>query len=73
MCLQHGDSKGPIREVHAGSGYWSQDSAVQVLSIAGQPTTLWVRWPGGKITTANLPPAAKEIQIDKSAEIKAVR
>jgi hypothetical protein len=73
MCLQHGDSKGPIREVHAGSGYWSQDSAVQVLSSGDRATTLWVRWPGGRITTANLPPAAKEIQMDKSGEMKVVR
>ena len=56
----------------AGSGYWSQDSTVQVLSVPRAATSLWVRWPGGKITTANLPPAAKEIQLT-SGEIRLVR
>ena len=26
-----GQRMGPAREIHGGSGYWSQDSAVQVL------------------------------------------
>ena len=26
---------GPAREVHAGSGFWSQDSAVQVMATVG--------------------------------------
>src|SRR6059058_4125237 len=34
MRLSFGTRQGPIREVHAGSGYWSQDSAVQVLGTA---------------------------------------
>src|SRR5439155_1248418 len=48
MRLQSGPWKGPVREVHGGSGYWSQDSAVQVLASPGTPTQIWVRWPGGK-------------------------
>ena len=49
---------GPAREVHAGSGYWSHDSAVQVMKPGAQLT---VRWPGGKTTTMNIPEGAREI------------
>jgi hypothetical protein len=50
MRLRYGDQggDGPVREVQAGSGYWSQNGAVQVLGRAGEPTALWVRWPGGQ-------------------------
>jgi len=36
MRLKSGDRFGPAREIHAGAGYWSQDSPVQVL--AGLPS-----------------------------------
>ena len=46
---------GPAREIRAGSGYWSQDSAVLVLGVPEQPDGVWVRWPGGRIVTGALP------------------
>jgi len=51
--------------VHGGSGYWSQDSAVQVMSVAGDPPAdaVQVRWPGGRTTTGKVPPGAKEIRV----------
>ncbi|HXV86124.1 MAG TPA: FG-GAP-like repeat-containing protein, partial [Gemmatimonadales bacterium] len=48
LRLRYAASQGPVREVQAGSGYWSQNGAVQVLGLAGEPTALWVRWPGGR-------------------------
>jgi hypothetical protein len=53
--LRFGEHWGPAREVHAGSGYWSQDGAMQVLGTPEAPTAVWVRWPGGKTTTGTLP------------------
>src|SRR2546428_744876 len=41
-----GGRQGPARAVLAGSGYWSQESAVQVLARPEAATQLWVRWPG---------------------------
>src|SRR5262249_8745496 len=38
LRLLAGDKAGPVREVHAGSGYWSQDSAVPVLASPKPPT-----------------------------------
>ena len=54
------DRLGPAREIHAGAGYWSQDSAVQVFAVNPRPERLWVRWPGGKVTTAEVPTGARE-------------
>jgi hypothetical protein len=52
--------RGPVREVHGGSGYWSQDGAVQVLGVeqGKQVTAVWVRWPGGGETETPLGPSA---------------
>jgi len=70
--LMFGDRKGPAREIHAGSGYWSQDSVVQVMGMPEVPTGIWVRWPGGKITTSEIPPAAAEIRVGLDGKILAV-
>ena len=61
---------GPAREIHAGSGYWSQDSAVAVLGTPEEPTQIWVRWPGGKTITAAIPKGAKEVVIDPEGRLK---
>ena len=49
--MQYGNRLGPARLVQAGSGYRSQDSRVQVFARVDPPTGVWVRWPGGKVTT----------------------
>jgi len=69
MCLMYGDKSGPVREIHAGSGYWSQDSAVHVLGKAQEPTHLWVRWAGGRITTSPIPARANEIEVDTTGKV----
>jgi hypothetical protein len=63
MRLKSGDHLGPVREVHGGGGYWSQDSPVQVLTGGEGPLEVWVRWPGGKSHTVAVPSGAAEIQI----------
>jgi len=73
LRLKLGSALGPIREIHAGSGYWSQDSAVQVLGTPQAPTQLWVRWPGGQTTTANVPAGAREVAVDPTGQLKVVR
>ncbi len=61
--LQYGERAGPVREVQAGSGYWSQNGAVQVLGRAGEPTALWIRWPGGREQVVPLSPGAGEVTV----------
>jgi hypothetical protein len=59
--------------VHGGSGYWSQDSLVQVLSAQAVPTQLWVRWPGGKTATYDLPKQARAVIANIDGTIKPSR
>lgn len=61
--LRSGPSWGPAREIHAGSGYWSQDSAVQVLGSASAAVEIEVRWPGGKVTKKAVAPDAVEVEV----------
>ncbi len=70
LRLKFGPRASPAREIHAGSGYWSQDSAVQVLPLPAPPTALWVRWPGGKVAEAEVPADAKEISVATDGKIK---
>src|SRR5205809_881944 len=64
LRLKFGQRFGPAREVHAGGGYWSQDSASEVLSTPEPPDEIWIRWAGGRVTTSVIPHAAKEILVD---------
>jgi len=64
--LKFGERLAPAREIHAGSGYWSQDSPVQVMAMPEPPTQIWVRWPGGKVTTNELPKGALEIKVTQT-------
>jgi len=73
MRLLSGERAGPIREIHAGSGYWSQDSAVQVMATVPSPKQIWIRWPGGKTTTCAVPSDAREILVNQSGEVTKVR
>jgi hypothetical protein len=64
MRLDFGDHLGPAREVHGGSGYWSQDSPVQVMGFAEPPTGVQVLWPGGKVTSTKVENGSKDIRIE---------
>ena len=68
--VSYGERMGPAREIHAGSGYWSQDSAVQVFGGLESAGKVWVRWPGGKTVTAEIPKGAKEVTIDAGGKLR---
>ena len=63
--IVYGARMGPLREIHAGSGYWSQNGAVQVFGLTGAPTEVWVRWPGGAISRMPVPPGAREVVVEQ--------
>jgi hypothetical protein len=71
--LDFGGRLGPAREVQAGSGFWSQNSPVQVLGTPESPTGVQVRWPGGKVTRSEVPAAAKSIVVDASGGVRVER
>jgi hypothetical protein len=60
---------GPAREVHAGSGFWSQDSAIPVLGAAGPIAAVHVTWPGGKRQRMPVPSGARHIAVEIAAEL----
>jgi hypothetical protein len=63
------DRMGPVREIHAGSGYWSQNGAVQVLGLAATPTSVWVRWPGGAESVVEVGPGAREVTVRQDSRL----
>jgi hypothetical protein len=68
--LRFGEKWGAAREVHAGSGYWSQDSAVQVMGTPEPATAVWVRWPGGKTNQVTVAPGILEVKVSMDASAK---
>jgi hypothetical protein len=63
LRVVYGDRMGPVREIHAGSGYWSQNGAVQVFGLDGTPTAVWARWPGGRESRTSVVSGAQEVVI----------
>jgi hypothetical protein len=49
-----------VKEIHAGSGYWSQDSAILVFPSPPSNSAITVRWPGGKVTLGKMNPGESE-------------
>ncbi len=73
LRLQFKEREGPAREIHAGSGYWSQDSATQVLAIPTKPEALHVRWPGGRVTSTPIPANCREIVVNTEGKLVSSR
>lgn len=73
LRLQFKGRMGPAREVHAGSGYLSQDSLTQVMATPERAEGIWIRWPGGRVTTGAIPEGAREIKVDVAGKVEVVR
>ena len=54
---------GPVREVQAGSGYWSQQGAISVFGTPTLPLAVQVRWPDGRTTRTPVPAGAREVRV----------
>jgi hypothetical protein len=52
---------GPVRELHAGAGYWSMDAATTVLALPPNPESLVVHWPGGREQRIPLKAAQRDV------------
>jgi enediyne biosynthesis protein E4 len=64
---------GPVREIQAGSGYWSENGAVQVFGTSAVPTAVWVRWPGGGESRVPVSRGAREVIVSPSAPAGALK
>lgn len=71
MRLMFAKGPGPVREVHAGSGYFSQDSSMCVLSLPEAALSIWVRWPGGKVTQSPISGNPGQILVHSDGRIEA--
>ncbi|MHB9005945.1 MAG: FG-GAP-like repeat-containing protein [Limisphaerales bacterium] len=69
LRVRAGGRVGPTRELHAGAGYWSQDSPVPVLAIPLEPARLEIRWPGGNLSTVDIPAGARELVVNPSGPV----
>jgi hypothetical protein len=67
--LQFKNKMGPARQIHAGAGYWSQDSATLIFGVPEPAERIQVRWPGSRITDTEIPPEAREITVNFNGEL----
>ena len=58
---------GPLQTVGSGSGYWSQDAAVRVLSSTNKAVALRVRWPNRAEQRLPLTPSQKTVEVSPPA------
>lgn len=61
--LRFAEGFGNPREIHAGSGFRSQDSAVLVLPVRSPPRAIHVRWPDGRLDEWPWPDSATSISL----------
>ena len=73
LRAKRGEQWGALREIRAGSGYWSQDGVVQVLSAMPFPSAIKVVWPGGLVSTYEVPANSLEVELDILGSIKVLR
>ena len=57
------ETGGPLREIHAGSGFASQDGAVAVLGMPERTRRLRIRWPGGREQILPIRPGQREVEV----------
>ncbi|MFH5884861.1 FG-GAP-like repeat-containing protein [Halalkalibaculum sp. DA3122] len=48
------ETRGPLREIQAGSGYWSQNSVTQVMGAEAEAEQIEIHWYDGRIQTVNI-------------------
>jgi hypothetical protein len=68
--LEQNGALGFKREIRLGSGYWSQDSLVQLFVIRDLKAKLHIRWADSSIATVPVPAGAKPITISQADGVK---
>lgn len=63
LAVQRGATRGAVRVLRAGSGYWSMDAATQVLPRVAGMTGVWVRWPGGREQVVPVAPDQRDVVV----------
>jgi hypothetical protein len=69
-----GGKWGAAREVHGGSGYWSEDAVVSVMGSPEPAERIEVRWPGSQKAVVGMVPAgAREIVVTPQGTVEGKR
>jgi hypothetical protein len=63
LQLSTSGHRGPLREIHAGSGYWSVDAPTTILAMPRAADSVIVHWPGGKERAIPVRIGQREISI----------
>jgi hypothetical protein len=71
--VQNSNSAGPASELHCGSGYCSQDSAVLVRAAPEGASEIVVRWPGGRETRSPVESKFREVEIDQNGAVQVLK
>ncbi|HIG31257.1 MAG TPA: hypothetical protein EYQ50_27000 [Verrucomicrobiales bacterium] len=64
------NTRGPARESHAGSGYWSQDGSIFIMGLAADPIGVEIRWPNGRRMDLKIPEGTRDIEVDYMGQIE---
>ncbi|MBL9138464.1 MAG: VCBS repeat-containing protein [Verrucomicrobiales bacterium] len=72
LRLQSNGKLGPARELHAGSGYLSQDEPIAILTAPGTPESVFVRWPGGRETRSPIPSSSRFVRIHSDGRLESL-
>ena len=67
LQVSAGGQRGPVREIHAGSGYWSVDAPTTVLALPTKADSLIVRWPQGEEQAVAIRAGQKSITVIRAA------
>ncbi|PYP61128.1 MAG: hypothetical protein DMD26_18435 [Gemmatimonadetes bacterium] len=67
LQVSAGGQRGPVREIHAGSGYWSVDAPTTVLALPTKADSLIVRWPQGEEKAVAIRAGQKSITVIRAA------
>ena len=70
--LEQNGVLGPKREIRLGSGYWSQDSLVQLFVVEDSKAKFHIRWADFSISIVSIPARAKYIVISKTDGVNVV-
>ena len=63
LRIVSGSTRGPVRQIREGGGYWSTDGAVTVMAMPAGATALWIRWPLGRAQVVPIPAGARDITV----------
>jgi hypothetical protein len=63
LQLGAGGKRGPMREIHAGAGYWSVDAPTMVVTLPAGADSLYVFWPQGRVQAIAITAATRELTV----------